>query len=325
MGPEPINDSAPGAFPMRRFAATRVSLSVAPDLAVPGTQGTIESIHRSAVNVGWQGGLLTIAHESVGGLPRGILISPPTALNQISLAVGMRVGSDGTALRVPAALFVVYLTGAASWSPTMPAQPRLPVGARRARGGRALLTAADQAPVIGLGPLLRGLAGQSTAVGALGATCAARLVAILDALRDDDPRRAAAAAFPLIGLGPGATPSGDDLLLGLAAGLTATGHSLARPFAAGVAEHAGGRTTSLSEALLASAGRLEFAERVHHAARGVLAVDEGAMRAAVTAALAWGASSGADLMVGLLAGIQIDAPELRGCLRACATPRAVAA
>ena len=44
--------------------------------------------------------------------------------------------------------------------------------------------------------------------------------------------RAVSAAYPLIGLGPGATPSGDDLLVGLAAGLAVTDHPLAGAFAA---------------------------------------------------------------------------------------------
>jgi len=71
------------------------------------------------------------------------------------------------------------------------------------------------------------------------------------ALTSDDAPRAGAAADAVLGLGPGLTPSGDDLL----AGLLVTCHGLARlPLAAALGRHvtvrAGGRTTALSAALL---------------------------------------------------------------------------
>ncbi|MEO8251885.1 MAG: DUF2877 domain-containing protein [Chloroflexota bacterium] len=320
-----MTGSATGAFPIRRFAATRISNAVAVDLRVLERDGVIESIHRSAVNVRWGGGLLTIAHESVGGLPNGILIVPPLALNQFGLARGMTVKCDGETLRIPAASLVVHLSGAVGWSPAMPVVGHLATGTRAARARRALRSAADHAPRIGLGSLLGGLAGGEAPVGSLGRAAAASLVGVVEALRARRMERAVSAASPLIGLGPGATPSGDDLLVGLAAGLAVTDHILARPFAAGVARNASGMTTSLAETLLTHAGRLEFAERVHRAAVGVMNADAAEMKAAVIETLTWGASSGSDLLVGLLVGIQLDARGLARRLRACATEPAVAA
>ena len=135
----------------------------------------------------------------------------------------------------------------------------------------------------------------------------------MEALDKGDAERAVAAAHPLIGLGPGATPSGDDLLVGLAAGLAATDHPMARSFAAGVARQAAGMTTSVAESYLFHAGRLEFSERVHvGGAGGAHRPGARSWRAAVNAALAWGASSGADLMVGLLVGIEARRPHAGG-------------
>ena len=310
---------------MRRIAATRISLAIADYMHVPGRAGTIESIHRSAVNVRWHDHLLTLAHESVGGLPNGVLVGSPLGLDRIGLAAEMAVHADGANLLVPAASLGVSLTGATSWSPAMPVLRGLPRTLRAARAECALRVAALQAPPIGLGPLLGGLAGRTTAGSSLVSTAAARLVGIVEALRDGIPNRAVAAAFPLIGLGPGATPSGDDLLVGLAAGLAVIDHPLARPFAAGVALGAAGRTTSLAETFLAHAGRLEFAERVHRAAVAAVGSDEPEMRAGISAALAWGASSGADLLVGLLIGIQVDAPGIAWRLRGLPAEQAVAA
>jgi hypothetical protein len=137
--------------------------------------------------------------------------------------------------------------------------------------------------------------------------------------------RAVAAAHPLVGLGPGATPSGDDLLVGLVAGLATTDHPMAGSFGAGIARLAAGMTTSLAESYLFHAGRLEFSERVHAAGLAILTGPEREMRAAVNGALAWGASSGTDLLVGLLVGMEAGAPRLAARLRACATDRTVAA
>lgn len=324
-GPEPLTQTAPGAFPLRRFAATRISEAIEGDLRIPGGKGTVQGVHRTAVNVAWHDSLLTVAHESMGGLPNGILVDPPIALDQIGITLGMPVQCDGSRLHVPGASVVVIVSGAVSWSPAMPVVQRLTVRDRRERVQRALGLAADQAPRIGLGPLLPGIVDRKTSVGSLGRAAAKSLGEVVEALDERSPERAASAAVPLIGLGPGATPSGDDLLVGFAAGLAVTDHPLARPFAAAVAHAAEGLTTSVAESYLAHAGRLEFAERVQNAALAILTGSEADVRAAITTALAWGASSGVDLLVGLLVGIQTPAPGLAERLKACAAEGDVAA
>lgn len=317
--------SAAGAFPPRRFAATRISQAIERDLRVPAGDGTVQGIHRTAVNISWGDRLVTVAHESMGGLPNGILVDPPIALDQVGLVLGMRVQGDGIALQVPGASTTIFLAGAASWSPAMPLLRGLTVARRTDRAERALKLAADQAPQVGMGPLLAGIAGLHASVGSLGRAAARSLAGVVEALRAGSPKRAVSAAFPLIGLGPGATPSGDDLLVGLAAGLAVTDHHLAGDFAAGVAGEAPGLTTSVAESYLFHAGRLEFSERVHAAALAVLSRPEAELPGAVSAALAWGASSGVDLLVGLLVGIQTDAAGLVKRLHACAAEFNVAA
>jgi Protein of unknown function (DUF2877) len=310
---------------MRRFSATRISQAIGPSLRVPGWEGIVETVHRSAVNLRGGNGLLTLAHESMGGLPNGILLDATAALDQVGLAGGMRAFGDGAALRVPAASLDVSLSGAETWSPAMPVVRGLSPRTRQRRAELARRLAADRAPRVGLGPLLAAMAGGQAPVGSLGRAAAASLARVIRAMRSRSLERALAAAFPLVGLGPGATPSGDDLLVGLAAGLAATGHPLASPFAAGMTRALDGLTTSVSEAYLTHAGRLEFAERVHRTALAVLVGPQAELEAAVNEALAWGASSGADLLVGLLVGIQTDTPGLEHRLRTFATERAVLA
>lgn len=324
-GPEPITHAAAGAFPLRRFAATRISQAIDGDLRNPAKRGTIEGVHRSAVNIRWGDRLVTVAHESMGGLPNGILIDPPIALDQVGIALGMPVQCDGIGLRVPGASLVVLLAGAGSWSPAMPAVRGMSVAEQARRAERALGLAAEHAPHIGLGPLLVGIVDQRTSVGSLGRAAARSLAEVLLALGAGESERAVSAAIPLIGLGPGATPSGDDLLVGFTAGLAVTDHPLAGAVAAGVACEAVGLTTPVAESYLLHAGRLEFSERVHAAALAVLIGEEAELPGAMTTALAWGASSGADLLVGLLVGIQASTPGLAERLQACADERNVAA
>jgi hypothetical protein len=325
---EPLAETGAGAFPLRRFAAIRISRAVEDVVRVAGGTGLVEGVHRTAANIRWGDQLLTVAHASVGGLPNGVTVEPPVALDQIGLAPGMGVQGDGIALRVSGASVVIFLSGAASWSPALPSMHATPTS-RAERAQRALRLAATQAPRVGLGPLLVGIADGGAGVGALGRTAARSLADVLRALEDGASDRAVTAALPLIGLGPGATPSGDDLLVGLAAGLAATEHPLARAFGAGVAIAAPGLTNSVAECYLRHAGQLEFSERVHDAAAAILTGPDAGLERAVTIALAWGASSGADLLVGLLVGIHAASPELSpelmSRLHACADERNVAA
>ena len=97
------------------------------------------------------------------------------------------------------------------------------------------------------------------------------LAALRGAVRRADLDAALRTATRLIGLGPGLTPAGDDVMAGTIAGLVLLGHPSAERFAAGVYALAAGRTTELSRALLrhAACGRVsgEYAAVLHGAGR----------------------------------------------------------
>ena len=108
----------------------------------------------------------------------------------------------------------------------------------------------------------------------------------------------------LLGLGPGLTPAGDDLLAGLLVGL-ATRPDLRDPLAAAVSRHAAQRTTWLSAELLrhASAG---LAMPAVVAVADALAGhgDDAALTRSVPRLLAVGHTSGTALARGLLLAAQ---------------------
>jgi hypothetical protein len=124
-----------------------------------------------------------------------------------------------------------------------------------------------------------------------------------ETLREGKVREMVEAAVGLVGLGPGLTPSGDDFLVGLLAGLEAIGHPARATIAAAVAGVAPSRTTPIGAWVLRHAARGSFPERLHDALIALARGDEAAIRDAIERAMAYGATSGADTLVGLFAGL----------------------
>jgi len=91
----------------------------------------------------------------------------------------------------------------------------------------------------------------------------------------------------LVGIGPGLTPLGDDVLIGFVAGRVLFHEDIAR--AARIARAAAGRTTSLSSTLLFHASRGELPEQAHR----LLEVGD------TDGLLSFGHSSGRGILLGL--------------------------
>src|SRR5690606_36415208 len=109
------------------------------------------------------------------------------------------------------------------------------------------------------------------------------------------------AAHTLAGLGGGLTPAGDDLLLGAMVALWAIRpESIARPCAETVANTAMPRTTTLSAAYLAAAGRGEVALLWHNLLGAFATADSQGVISATRAILHTGHTSGADMLTGFL-------------------------
>ncbi len=122
----------------------------------------------------------------------------------------------------------------------------------------------------------------------------------------------------LIGLGPGLTPSGDDMLIGLLAALWTRGLAggedavramgkigLIRSLLAGFSE----RTTLISWNFLAHAAAGRFAEPVIKIIRALLGGDDGTLSALVCRLFFHGASSGRDTYFGIREGLFISLEE----------------
>jgi hypothetical protein len=254
------------------------------------------------VDVPASDGLLVVAIEDVGGIPGGILVGDLFDLRALGVAPGMTFAWTTGGWAMSEAGVTIRRAAARVWSPALPATARLTETSEvHGRLELARAVAAWRAPSAGLGPLLAGGGGGDPWF----PTAATLIERLIIALTNHDLEQAVEPAVGLVGLGPGLTPSGDDFLVGLLAGLEAAEHPARTPIAAAVAEAASGRTTAIGAAALRHAAAGAYAERIHDVLAAIVSGPTRDVTVAVTRAMAYGATSGADTLVGLSAAIGI--------------------
>lgn len=126
----------------------------------------------------------------------------------------------------------------------------------------------------------------------------ARTRRLVSALASGDVAAAEASARALAGLGPGLTPSGDDILAGALLGLWARHHPRCQRLAAAVFGAAGSRTTTLSRAFLRAASLGQATERWHRLVEALCSGTGKWLDQAIAQVLAFGATSGLDMLYG---------------------------
>lgn len=255
---------------------------------------------RRAVRLGTDSGTITVTDVGEGGVPSGVGVVDMPDLRQHGVQRGdaAHLVSGRGVLIGPDSVFI-DLTGAESWSSQLPLPPRLVV--RPIALDAAHAAAARHASAHGLGPLVCPSVGMTPV-----ATRAAETIAsALGALATGEPAQAAHAIIPLIGLGEGLTPSGDDFIVGLVAVLTAGDHPAVTTFARTCAAAAVGLTTIVGIDLLQHAAAGRFVERVHDLISALYHDDAAATRTACTSLLRMGSTSGMDTLVGVLAGMDL--------------------
>jgi hypothetical protein len=250
------------------------------------------------------GEIACIGPAGLGGGPLNVLCELPAGLD--FQASGPRLGEtatcDGVVLRI-AGRFALALAGAAPWQPHPP--PAAWDGARLAAGLAALSAATrDVSGAGGLAPLVAGLAGNDwrAEVSSPQSPLLRLAVPAIVALGEFLAGRAAApggAADMLVGLGPGLTPSGDDLIGGAMIALHTLGRGgTARRLAGWALPLAGGRTGAISAAHLACAADGEGSAALHDLLAALLAPDDAGIVAATRTLAAIGHSSGWDMLAG---------------------------
>ncbi len=274
-------------------AATRMceTLRWLRDPGSPRRAMRVHGVYRSAINLASDDGVfVTIAVERLGGLPHGILVRDPGDFRSLGILAGMTAFLGGGRVTVGPALDI-ELAGARPWSATL---PRLDVRPWPDRASLVHNLASAQRPRAGLDAA----PGARAALDDLGA-----------AIAKGDRPGVVHAANRLIGLGPGLTPSGDDALAGVEAALHAASHPLAGSVA-GVLHELDRRTTTVSAAMLRHAVRGEAPERIHRLLAAALGPTTMGLAEAIRDAVAWGATSGADTLAGVLVALDAATADI---------------
>ena len=246
--------------------------------------GRVHSVFTRCVNVAWHDGRLVAFHAP------GPLAAPFAAALAESMDFGAIRGGDlvrrrGTALRLGP--LEIALDGGARIDLSLPAAP----------GSSGLVAEALDA----LGPLpVAPALGSPRAVDAQAALAAA--------IQDGGPRRLAAAALALIGLGEGLTPAGDDCVVGALAALHRFGAAalLDAPARAELRRAVPAATTAIGGEFLLHAVDGAFAEPI---VALLTAETPEAARCAAAELARVGATSGADTLAGIR--LALEAIEAR--------------
>jgi len=285
-------------FPVR-FPATPVSRSCTPAIDCIGYlvsrafDGEVLASFERACHVRSATRILTLAQAGTGEGPATLTLRDDfrgdlRALVRRGDAASMRAGR----LQVGCAAFDA--TRARVWQPPKPRSALAPdQRLRRLDQARQRLDAARrERPSVLCG-------GAASIVARMAAACRNRV-----------PAEAGQAASMLIGLGEGLTPAGDDFLVGLVAALrSGTGDDsrstalVAAITAPMVAAHE--RTTPFAAQALMFAARGHFDAIVARTLEALIAeVDDRAFVRALEESLTIGATSGADLVTGMLVGLR---------------------
>ncbi|MFE9101505.1 DUF2877 domain-containing protein [Actinomadura geliboluensis] len=302
------------AGPRRRPpAAGAASLALRPLLDPPRRAARVIAVFPSAVYLEMRGGpeprVLAVVTSDAGRLPNAVVVVATRREHPFrsvreggdALVGEGRVEADGLSVRVR------------RWWDPSPALA-VPHPAALARGVRALEAELAAAGVLAAGEPVRGGLDGHPDPGALAAACAA-----------GDLAGAVEAAERIVGLGPGLTPSGDDILCGVLVSLRLVGGAvrhgdaavrLADWLGAAVTADAGTRTTALAATLLHCAAAGGAGAEVAAVLRFVAGHEPpgGAGQGAVRRLLSIGHTSGTDLAHGVLAGcraaLALTAPDV---------------
>lgn len=275
---------------------------------------TIQSVFDSSLNLrlAHEGRLITILISDHYELPQGIRLNKRIPLPYLTPSaslisnVGLRAACRGGILRFGSSSLTIDLRCAPIWEGRMPALTRhieqrawsliwQTLNQQQRLKGTELI--ADNLFQLDTGPLLSRKLSQPVL----------QLIAATDRF---DARASADAAKKMIGLGPGVTPSGDDVLIGFLAGLHST------------AGNEDGRLAfirAFGESLLILSKETNEISRtyLHHAIHGQFssslialldAINDGEqerLSAALKDAMRVGHSSGMDSVTGLLLGLAV--------------------
>jgi hypothetical protein len=265
-----------------------------------GLGGRVHSVFARAINVVLpEGSLLTVASRDVDNAPDTIVVDCRT-FDGLGVTAGDTVAARDRMLVVHERLAIRF-DGATPWAPWLPWYPAHDAPLRRNLDAvRELVAGMGDGSCAGAPPDASPVAATASALLARHAGALGR------ALAQGDMEAAVVQGEALVGLGPGLTPSGDDLLLGLFAVLQLPDGPCERWRELGrrILDRAAHRTHAISLAALRAAADGRVRARIVALLVALTAGDREATLVALRHVLAIGSTSGRDIVAGLVLGLE---------------------
>ena len=277
--------------------------------------GTIHSVFKKAINIAFEETMLALLSDELPRMPNSVRLHSVVISKLLpNLEPGMEVCVGNDKFIISPCNFSFYISGAPAWEPrpdvTAYNWDREIVALHTRFLAQSLANKQYQAGLVPLvEPLLLQQPLQATPLSKLAMP---KLQMLVQAARQKNNAGIEEATRGLAGLGPGLTPSGDDVLGGFAAVMSLLSSvlstdSISRSDVASIISTvAKPRTTKLSGILLEYASRGEIAEQFGSLLLALmLPVNEfETVQKAADRALTFGASSGGDTFLGILLGLQ---------------------
>jgi hypothetical protein len=303
---------------LERFAR---AVSIGPaafDTLKRSAAGEVHSVFDRTFNILIGDELIGVAQSGVSRSPINLITDIPSGERMPSLGVrrGMQVQKVGNRVFVGGVL-EISLEGAELWWPKTRAERCLSPELIRRNLELAKRLAAGKVGREGLGQLLKhideiaaGKMPQTSDLNMVAKAVLPRLVDLVKATKSENVNGVKGAAQKLIGLGPGLSPSADDTLSGFTAALWWVSHSLGEGIdrVKKINEtiiSCSGATTLLSQQLLRNAAKGETNERVGELLDAILAGEPPKVESGVKEVLKIGETSGTDMIVGVLVGLNL--------------------
>jgi hypothetical protein len=301
--------------PSRYFEALYVGAPVRNLLY--GGIGRVHSIYRRTLNiVDPAGGLVSIVDETLGRGPFSFVVRLPAGVSFDSLNISLSdsVVREAKSLVIGSGSLIVSTDQAQTYDPRFIPSAIRPTEAQvRKNLSVAREFVSRKGHMEGLGQLIRLVQGaDAIKVGRLNVYSSFALphvLDLLDGLSSQSIEQVKRCSVELIGLGPGATPSADDLLSGLMLSMLAGAKSFhrhmdfVREACSAISSSAKGKTTTLSLEYLRYASEGLGNEFVMDFLRNMIFGDASKVRRSALRLVAMGETSGTDIALGALLGI----------------------
>ncbi|HLV99802.1 MAG TPA: DUF2877 domain-containing protein [Ktedonobacterales bacterium] len=297
------------------------STAIQPLLDIPTTRGSVQSVFPRAANLLFGSRLLTLHARDTPCAPNGLVL--PLRAGQGPLAdlqTGMAVIIERGTIYIPTPSLRLSTQNSQPWNPRPHLEPgacppeRLERNLERlttlmaGKASRDGLAALANLPVDAAGVSASAEAEASADESFLLHTARSAAALLLDGVIHQNHQAMRQGASTLTGLGPGLTPSGDDLLIGFMAATSVLNAPLGLSSDFYQRLHmelltiARGRTNKLSITWMEYARQGEVAEHLGHLFHALVGDNARLLEDAALTVLKSGATSGGDLLAGIILG-----------------------